>query len=96
MEDFPPSYELATARDVWAIVADYIPSADLCAASLVCRRWHKIFVPFLWGAPASHFGTDNDAVYGVFALSYLKQKAMIVECRTIANMINIYQPLKSP
>ncbi|KKZ64694.1 hypothetical protein EMCG_09417 [[Emmonsia] crescens] len=63
MEDFPPSYELATARDVWAIVADYIPSADLCAASLVCRRWHKIFVPFLWGAPASHFGTDNDAVY---------------------------------
>ncbi|OAX80876.1 hypothetical protein ACJ72_04786 [Emergomyces africanus] len=63
MEDFPPSYELATTRDVWAIVADYIPSADLCAASLVCRRWHEIFVPFLWGAPASHFGTDNDAVY---------------------------------
>ncbi|EEQ87878.1 hypothetical protein RJZ56_003851 [Blastomyces dermatitidis] len=63
MEDFPPSYELATARDVWTIVADYIPSADLCAASLVCRRWHDIFIPFLWGAPASHFGTDNDAVY---------------------------------
>ncbi|OJD11152.1 hypothetical protein AJ78_08021 [Emergomyces pasteurianus Ep9510] len=63
MEDFPPSYELATTRDVWAIVADYTPSADLCAASLVCRRWHETFVPFLWGAPASHFGTDNDAVY---------------------------------
>ncbi|ODH36272.1 hypothetical protein ACO22_02796 [Paracoccidioides brasiliensis] len=63
MEDFPPSYELATTRDVWAIVSDYIPSADLCAASLVCKRWHAVFVPFLWGAPASHFGTDNDAVY---------------------------------
>ncbi|EGC42198.1 leucine rich repeat domain-containing protein [Histoplasma capsulatum var. duboisii H88] len=63
MQDFPPSYELATTRDVWTIVADYIPSADLCAASLVCKRWHKVFVPFLWGAPASHFGTDNDAVY---------------------------------
>ena len=21
-------------------------------------------MPFLWGDPASHFGTDNDAVYG--------------------------------
>ncbi|KAK2743570.1 hypothetical protein FQN55_007168 [Onygenales sp. PD_40] len=65
MEDFPPSYELATARDAWAIVAHYTQSADLCAASLVCRRWHEIFVPFLWGAPASHFGSeaDNDTVY---------------------------------
>ena len=46
------------------IIAHYIPSTDLCAASLVCRKWYEIFEPFLWGAPASHFGTDNDAVYG--------------------------------
>lgn len=64
MEAIPPSYELATVRDAWTIIAHYIPSADLCAASLVSRRWHQIFVPFLWGNPASHFGTDNDAVYG--------------------------------
>lgn len=64
MDVVPPSYETATARDAWAIIAQYIPSADLCAASLVCRRWHELFVPFLWGDPASHFGTDNDAVYG--------------------------------
>lgn len=60
----PPSYKSATARDAWAIIADYIPSSDLCAASLVCLRWHDLFMPFLWGDPASHFGTDNDAVYG--------------------------------
>jgi len=64
MEEIPPSYESATARDAWTIIAHYIPSSDLCAASLVCRRWHEIFMPFLWGNPASHFGTDNDAVYG--------------------------------
>lgn len=64
MEDVPPSYESATARDAWAIIAQYIPSSDLCAASLVCRRWHQLFLPFLWGDPASHFGSENDAVYG--------------------------------
>ncbi|WEW55407.1 hypothetical protein PRK78_000838 [Emydomyces testavorans] len=63
MEAFLPSYEHAITRDVWAIVAPYIPSADLCAACLVSKRWHEMFVPFLWGAPASHFGMDNDALY---------------------------------
>lgn len=68
LEEIPPSYEHATVRDALAIIAEYIPSADLCAASLVSRRWHAIFVPFLWGDPASHFGTDNDAVYGTTAV----------------------------
>lgn len=64
MDLIPPSYESATDRDAWAIIAHYIPSSDLCAASLVCHRWHDLFMPFLWGDPASHFGTENDAVYG--------------------------------
>ncbi|KAJ5582094.1 hypothetical protein N7535_000714 [Penicillium sp. DV-2018c] len=63
MDLIPPSYESATDRDAWTIIARYIPSSDLCAASLVCRRWHGLFMPFLWGDPASHFGTENDAVY---------------------------------
>ena len=66
MDLAPPSYESATDRDAWSIIARYIPSSDLCAASLVCRRWHGLFMPFLWGDPASHFGTDNDAVYGKY------------------------------
>lgn len=64
MEQYPPSYESAVSWDAWLIIARYIPSADLCAAALVSRKWHEIFLPFLWGAPASHFGTENDAVYG--------------------------------
>ena len=64
MDIVPPSYQSATTRDAWSIIARYIPSSDLCAAALVCQRWHKLFMPFLWGDPASHFGTDNDAVYG--------------------------------
>ncbi|KAJ5130829.1 uncharacterized protein N7515_006868 [Penicillium bovifimosum] len=63
MDLIPPSYESATDRDAWTIIARYIPSSDLCAASLVCHRWHGLFMPFLWGDPASHFGTENDAVY---------------------------------
>ncbi|KAL4944201.1 hypothetical protein BDV06DRAFT_112432 [Aspergillus oleicola] len=63
MEIVPPSYESATTRDAWSIIAQYIPSSDLCAVSLVCRRWHSVFMPFLWGNPASHFRTENDEVY---------------------------------
>lgn len=64
MDLVPPSYQSATTRDAWSFIATYIPSSDLCAATLVCRKWHALFMPFLWGDPASHFGTDNDAVYG--------------------------------
>ncbi|KAB8257192.1 hypothetical protein BDV32DRAFT_86545 [Aspergillus pseudonomiae] len=63
MDLVPPSYQSATTRDAWSFIATYIPSSDLCAATLVCRKWHALFMPFLWGDPASHFGTDNDAVY---------------------------------
>lgn len=68
MEDVPPSYELATTRNHWTFIAPYIQSSDLCSASRVCRAWHTIFEPFLWGNPASHFGTENDRVYGEVAL----------------------------
>ncbi|KAL9109658.1 MAG: hypothetical protein Q9227_005696 [Pyrenula ochraceoflavens] len=63
MEDIPPSYEFATNRDAWEVIAPWISSRDLCAASLVSRKWHSIFAPFLWGDPASHFGEENDEVY---------------------------------
>jgi hypothetical protein len=63
MEDVPPSYEFAVDREVWKIVAPWIPSTDLCSACLVSKKWHGIFIPFLWGNPASHFGAHNDAVY---------------------------------
>ena len=64
MENVPPSYETAISRDYWKTVALYIPSSDLCAACRVSKQWNETFAPFLWGNPASHFGTENDAVYG--------------------------------
>lgn len=63
MENIPPSYETATARNPWQLVAPYIPSTDLCALNRVNRKLHKVFAPYLWGNPASHFGTENDRVY---------------------------------
>lgn len=63
MENIPPSYESATARDPWQMVAPYVPSGDLCALSRVSQRLYKVFAPCLWGNPASHFGTENDRVY---------------------------------
>lgn len=59
-----PSYAEAVSHDHWNIIAPYIPSADLCSCALVCSRWHEIFSAHLWGNPASHFGVENDAVYG--------------------------------
>ena len=64
MEAVPPSYEEATTRNYWRLIAPYIESSDLCSASRVCTAWYAIFEPFLWGNPASHFGTENDRVYG--------------------------------
>ena len=64
MENIPPSYESAIARNPWGIIAPYIPSADLCALNRVNRELHQVFAPCLWGNPASHFGTENDRVYG--------------------------------
>ncbi|KAK5061161.1 hypothetical protein LTR84_007703 [Exophiala bonariae] len=61
--DVPPSYESAVSREAWSIIAPWIPSRDLCSACLVCQKWYSIFIPFLWGDPASHFGIANDAVY---------------------------------
>lgn len=64
MEAAPPSYEKATLINAWDIIAQYIPSSDLCSAALVCSAWHTVFAPHLWGNPASHFGHENDRVYG--------------------------------
>ena len=66
MDSVPPSYEIATARDPWEVIAPYIPSAELCTLSRVSRGLNKVFAPYLWGNPASHFGTENDRVYGKF------------------------------
>ncbi|KAI9697540.1 MAG: hypothetical protein M1820_007739 [Bogoriella megaspora] len=63
MEDVPPTYELSTTREYWTIIARYVQSSDLRAAALVSRRWHEIFVPYLWGNPASHFSVEDDSVY---------------------------------
>ena len=59
----PPSYSAATSRDYWPIISPYIRSEDLYSASLVCRRWHELFGPRLWGSPTSHFEAENESVY---------------------------------
>ena len=61
--DVPPSYESAVSREAWTTIAPWISSRDLCSACLVSQKWFSIFIPFLWGDPASHFGIENDAVY---------------------------------
>lgn len=63
MENIPPSYEFATARNPWALIAPYVPSAELCALNRVNHELHHVFAPCLWGNPASHFGKENDRVY---------------------------------
>lgn len=68
MENALPTYEMATSQDHWSIIAPYIQSPDLCSCALVCERWHEIFAPKLWGNPASHFGTEDDSVYGISSI----------------------------
>ncbi|KAI1927883.1 hypothetical protein LOY94_004741 [Ophidiomyces ophidiicola] len=80
MEAFPPSYEHATVRDVWAIIAPYIPSADLYTACLVSKEWYEVFCPFLWGVPTSHFEVDDDDDAAVYvALNHFRR--VLKRCR---------------
>ena len=69
----PPSYIEATNRDWLSLVAPYTLSPDLCSASLVSRAWYLIYAPCLWGNPASHFGTENDRVYGRSRMSLISE-----------------------
>ncbi|CZT06827.1 uncharacterized protein RAG0_12464 [Rhynchosporium agropyri] len=66
MASAPPSYQAAAYggnRKFWLIVAPYVHSYDLYRACLVCRQWHQLFAPFLWGDPARKFGVDDDNIY---------------------------------
>lgn len=54
---------LVTSWEVWILVAEYVDSNDLYSACLVCQLWWQIFSPWLWANPASHFGSDSDAIY---------------------------------
>ena len=61
--DVPPSYASSTTQSPLPLIAPYLPSSTLVSLCLVSRRFYSIFIPFLWGDPASHFGIANDAVY---------------------------------
>lgn len=73
MENVPPSYDTAIARDPWVIIAPFVPSTDLCALTRVNRKFHHVFAPCLWGNPASHFGTEGDRVFGEMLWSSMGQ-----------------------
>lgn len=59
----PPPYETVVYQRLWAVIGPYIDLSDLYAACLTCRQWHQVFNPYLWGDPATRFGTDSDTVY---------------------------------
>ncbi|PWY76247.1 leucine rich repeat domain protein [Aspergillus heteromorphus CBS 117.55] len=88
-DTIPPSYQTATTRDAWSIIPQYIPSSDLCAAALVCRRWHRLFMPVLWGDPASHFGTENDAVYVALTRFRRTLKYARLEVRMLTHTLHL-------
>lgn len=73
MEEFPPSYQSSKTAltEYWSIISEYVPSSDLCSASRVCQQWHAIFASLLWGNPASHWGIENDRVYGEVLIDHV-------------------------
>lgn len=51
MEEPPPSYSAAIAKDPLPLIAPYIEKRDLYSVSLVCRSWHREFSEYLWQRP---------------------------------------------
>ncbi|KAH7411298.1 hypothetical protein BKA64DRAFT_741868 [Cadophora sp. MPI-SDFR-AT-0126] len=89
MAHAPPSYQAAAYRQLWIIVAPYVHSYDLYRACLVCRQWHQLFAPFLWGDPARKFGFDDDNIY----LNLTRFKRLLtrarLEVRRLAHTLHI-------
>lgn len=85
MENIPPSYEAAVAREPWQLIANYVPSSSLCALSRVNKYLHRTLSPFLWGNPAAHFAGEyedvgsehRDKVFGRFHEEYFHLNAFI-------------------
>ena len=53
-----PTYEQATAKDPWHLIASYLSPTILCTLTRVNHDFHGKFSPFLWGSPARHFVTN--------------------------------------
>jgi hypothetical protein len=59
MAEIPPSYEAATSKDVWDVIAPtFDVKADYHVFCLVSKAWHARFVRSLWGEP--WFKIDHD------------------------------------
>lgn len=54
MEDIPPSYDEINTS-VLDLLSAYIDTATLVKLCLVSKQYYAIFIPYLWGSPASHF-----------------------------------------
>ncbi|KAE8350994.1 hypothetical protein BDV28DRAFT_28359 [Aspergillus coremiiformis] len=52
-------------------------------------EWHALFMPFLWGDPASHFGTDNDAVYVALTRFRRTLRYARVEVRMLTHTLHL-------
>ncbi|KPI34904.1 uncharacterized protein AB675_3838 [Cyphellophora attinorum] len=87
--DVPPSYHSSTTQSPLPLIAPYLSSSTLTSLCLVSRHFHTIFVPFLWGDPASHFGTANDAVY--IALTRFKKtlRRARIETRALTHTLHL-------
>lgn len=54
MEDIPPSYNNINPG-VLDLLPPYLSTVSLVNLCLVSRAYYDIFIPHLWGSPASHF-----------------------------------------
>lgn len=54
MEDIPPPYNNINP-DVLDLLPPYLSTASLVNLCSVSRAYYNIFIPHLWGSPASHF-----------------------------------------
>lgn len=60
-----PTYQAATSRDPWPIIAPYIPAEDLCNTSLTSHALHRALRHLIWASPAPWFTLyDRSAAAG--------------------------------
>ncbi len=58
-----PSYEEATSRDAWKIIAPHLGASELKAVSLSCKSIADYATPLLWPQPALYFGKDDEVIF---------------------------------
>ncbi|KAI9810747.1 MAG: hypothetical protein M1827_006085 [Pycnora praestabilis] len=97
MDETLPTYEAATARNPWMLIASYLRTKDLLALCHVSKKLAENALICLWGEPSLHFGRDEADIFNALVafMSIVKLARESTRARTHTLNLKAVQPALS-